>query len=163
MASVSDNFPEVRAVIEGLASAWDLRGPGRFKSLGDDARDVIAQGIIDRTVLQQLQPDGQPLHPLAESTIARKERRGYPTIISVEEGDMMSLDEVRGVGGMERYSMSIIYGTTGENQQKAEWFQEGTATQPPRPFFDLDDRIGGEIDTLFEDVLERRIGELGGR
>lgn len=163
MASVYDNFPEVRHALKAIAQSWDFRGRGRWKTLGEDALDVVSQGIYDRTFNAQATPDGGPLSPLRPSTLQKKHRLGYPETIGVESGSMGSHAELQGERQVERRTASMTYGTNEHTRQEAEWFQEGRAgVQAPRPFYDLDDRIEADLDQLFEEVLEANLKALGG-
>jgi hypothetical protein len=164
MAGIRSNHEEVAAGIKAIAQSWDFRGRGRFKTLGQDALDVVAQGIYDRTVLDQTDPDGVPLAPLKPRTLARKRRKGYPDTIGVETGHMLDYRQLQGRRAIERRTASVEYGQDAIAEQEAEWFQEGSKTKnrPPRPFMDLDDRIEGELDDLFEEVLDRNLRDLQG-
>jgi hypothetical protein len=67
VASIRDNFPEVVAAIKAIAQSWDLNGRGRYRTLGDDMLDAVAQRVYERTFLDQSDPDGKPLADLDPS------------------------------------------------------------------------------------------------
>jgi hypothetical protein len=163
MAGIRTNLPEVIRAIKAIAQSWDLRSKGRYKSLGVDMLDIVAEGIYERTVIEQEGPDGEPLAPLAPSTLARKARLGFPETIGVEHAKMLALEELKGERMIERRTASVIYGKDEQAKEEAEWFQDpSNPNQPDRQFMGLDERIEATIDALFEEVLDRNIREQGG-
>lgn len=166
MADIKHNLPEVVAAIKAIAASWDFRARGMRKTFGEDALDVVAEGVFERTFFDQQRPDGSPLASLAPSTLRRKRRLGYPETILVETKAMGDLDEIKGRRAIERRTASMTYGLGSDTfeAKKAEWNAEGNAEQnrPPRPFYELDDAIEGRLDDLFEEILDRNIRELGG-
>jgi hypothetical protein len=164
MAGIRDNFPEVKAALSAIGESWDFRKRGLRKTFGQDAVEIVAKGIYERTFVDQLEPDGSPLAPLKPSTIEKKQRLGYPETIGVETGEMGKLTELEGEPVITRRAIRMTYGLDSDTQSKAEWFTEGDhPVQEPRPFYELDEVIEGELDQLFEGVLERNIHDAGGR
>jgi hypothetical protein len=164
MADARSNYPEVRDAIRAVAQSWDFRGRGRYRTLGEDALDVVAQGIYDRTFLAQQLPDGRPLPPLAPATLRDKRRHGFPDTVLVRTGAMGDYRQLQGQRAIERRTASATYGTDEELKQRAEFAAEGSKKQnrPPRPFYELDGTIEAQLDALFEEVLETNLRDLGG-
>ena len=164
MAGVTDNLPEVAALLNALARAWDFRGPGRFASFGEDALDLVAQGVYDRTYLAQSTPSGRALAPLAASTLRKKAALGYPETILAMKKEMGDYAEIQGERRITSRTASMTFGLSEGTRLKAEWNTEGDpkADRPPRPFYELDGRIEDDLDGLFEEGLDATIRRLGG-
>jgi hypothetical protein len=164
MASrVTSNRSEVVAGVRRLGAGFSLKGRGRSKSFAEDLSDAISQQIADRTALAQQDPDGRPLAPLAAATLRRKARLGYPETIGVERGLMLSQAELKGESVVTDTSMEMTYGAGEQAKKEAEWFTEGSARrgQPPRRFYELDNRENRDLDALTDEALDRQATELG--
>lgn len=163
MARVTSNAAEVVAELQGFVGGLGFGGRGRYRSFGEDARDVIAQGVYDRTVLAQQYPDGAPLAPLAPSTLREKRLKGYPETILVRTGLMLSGEELRGEATVTRTSLDVEYGRTELAKQEAEWATEGSRKRhrPPRRFFELDRRDEADLDLLAQESLDNQAADSG--
>lgn len=130
------NLSEVIGRLARDVNGLSFRGRGRTGTVAEDVQNVVAEIVIDRTVLRQQAPDGERLAPLADSTIERKRRLGYPDLILVETAEMLSLPQV--TGALDLYGdhdMVISYGTDEWPQLKAEFAHEGFDNRPKRPFY----------------------------
>lgn len=173
MADVQSNQEEIQRLLDQLAGGFNFTTPGTDgRGLGEELLDVVAEGVIDRTLAEQNQPDGAPLAPNAESYAASREKAGKP--IGVLSGEMLSQLEVSGerVIGPERAEMT--YGQPGsEARRKAEWFTRGSAENPPgdiehsgaegqpsRPFYALDDAIRARLGDRSNLALDEFLGSL---
>lgn len=162
---VRSNLPEVLRGIRDVADCLNLRAVGRYGLLGEDLMDLTAEGIFDRTVLGQQEPGGGPLAPLAESTLARKRKAGYPDTIGVATGHMLALDQLKGDRSVSADRATMAYGRDEEARLRMAYFSEGHGgrrRQPPRPVFEFDDRIDAELDALVDEVVIRAVERNGG-
>lgn len=158
------NFPDIVKAIRGIKASFAFSAKGRYKRLGTDILDSVAQAIYDETVLEQKEPGGAPLAPLRASTLRRKARLGQPSTIGVATGRMLAMQQLQGRRQISGTTASMTYGTTEEERQKAEWFQAGSKKQKrrKRPFYDLNRRTERDIDGIIEDVIGDVIRRLGG-
>lgn len=161
MAFISSNRAAVVAGCAALGRGLSLKNRGRYRSLGDDAADLIAEGEFDRTALDQKEPGGSPLKPLSPRYLADKVRRGYPRTILVRTKAMLALAELRGEVSVTADEMVMTFGTSEETRQKAEWAHEGGRHRPARPFVGLDERIEADLDRLAEEGLDRQAEDMG--
>jgi hypothetical protein len=162
MASVRTNFPEIRAALDRLGSAFTMNARGRYRDLGSDLLDAAAEAVYEQSTLDQQDPQGRPFAPLAASTLREKARKGFPSTIGVRTGDMLSSEQLRGRRVVTPRVAEMTYGVGDEAEQKSEWFQEGTKNQPARPFYDLNAKAEQSIDQLVDDVIDRTLRDLGG-
>lgn len=171
MATVSDNMDEIEALIT-QASEFDFTSPGtQGAGLGNELLDIVAEGVYERSMNQQAAPDGTDWADNAESYKKRPEKDGKP--ISVLDGEMMSMVELRGERTIEPYEASMEYGTQKITRRKAQWFTRGSEEnapddieysgakdQPPRPFYEIDDTITGQVNERVQQALGEHISGL---
>jgi phage gpG-like protein len=158
------NRDAVAAEVAGLARAFGLRRRGRYRTLADDVRTLVAEAVYDQTVLAQKQPDGSPLAPLAPSTLAEKRLRGYPETILVRTGHMLDLEQLKGEMEASDTSLAMTYGTDEEARQLAEYAHEGSrkkVRRPKRPFYALDDKGEKDLGELMDEALGNQAGDAG--
>lgn len=166
MATVTSNLPEVKASLDTIGRAFNFHSPGRYKTLGQDVMDLLAETIYEQTVLRQRDEDNTFLAPLAPSTKAAKSRKGQPDTIGVATGEMLSLDQIKGNRTIFATSATVIYGDSDSAQEKATYFQEGSRRkkrkQRPRRFFGVNALFEKAMDDLMDDVLDLTIRRAGG-
>lgn len=164
MARVQTNAVEVKEAIGRLRRLGSFNGHGRYKTLGEDIPDLIAESLVDRYVLRQQEPGGEPLAELSDDYREEKTRKGFPDVIGVRTGKMLSFEELRGEVDIAENVLEMTYGTSEETRLRMEWFTEGFRKQnrPPRPGYELDDRDVASLDLLVFDSIERTISDLGG-
>lgn len=163
MASVSTNLPEIKSALRGLEDILSLSRPYRSGRLGDEVADLIAVGIQTRTIDEQQGPGGDPLAPLSPRTVARKLRKGFPATIGVETGEMLEIQQVRGMVAIGSGEMVMEAGLSQAVKDKVAFFSEGDPknNRPARRFYELDEEIEAQLDDLFEEVADERLRELG--
>lgn len=169
MAVVRSNLPDVVRAIRDVAGCLNMNAVGRHGRVGEDALDVIAEGIYDRAVLGQREPGGGPLADLAPATLADKRRRGYPDTIGVRTGHMLAMEQLRGERSITSSTASAEFGRDEEARERMGWFSEGSRRgrgrrrrQPPRPVYELDDAIERDLDGLVDEVVGNAITRNGG-
>lgn len=167
MAEVRSNLPEVARAIADVAGCLNMHAVGRYGRVGEDALDIIAEGIYDRAVLGQREPSGVPLAKLSPVTLALKRERGQPDTIGVATGQMLALEQLKGERAISSGAASVEYGRDAEAKLKMEWFSEGRRKgrrrrQPPRPVFELDDRIERDLDDFVDEVVGNAVTRNGG-
>lgn len=165
MASISSNLPEIRGKLDALADTmrFDRKPKSSRRSVGAQLLAVTAGIVEARTVQGQLEPDGSRLARLKPSTLRRKAEQGFPSTISVETGQMMSMEQVMGEQEVTPRSAAMTYGTGPEARAKAASFTEGHPPyQEPRPFYDLG-RTGEQSldDYIRQEIIDAQISELG--
>jgi len=161
MATVKSNYPEIARGMDELRGAFNMHSRGRYRTLGDDLLDVLAQAIFDQTVNYQRDPDNTHFRPLAPSTLARKRRLGYPDTIGVETGEMLSMPQLTGQRTITPRMASVVYGENESARQKAEWFQEGRkGKQPARRFFEINPLFEKDMETLIDEVLDLAVDRV---
>lgn len=163
--TVRSNLASVITSIRDVAGCLKMHAVGRYGQVGDDALDIIAEGIYDRTVLGQQEPGGADLAPLAPATLRRKEKLGYPSTIGVEKGLMLDADQLKGERSITSEAASMEYGKTELAKLEAQWFQDPNRAhgkQPRRPFFELDERIEQDLDNFVDEVVGNAIERNGG-
>lgn len=166
MARADSNLPEIEAALDAVAEAFNFEAPGiEGKGLGHEMLNVVADGILDRTIAEQKEPTGSALNPLSPAYKAWKAGHGYPTLIGVKTGHMLSLVEVQGERVIAPDEATMTYGKPGStddegktSRDKAEWFTDGdpARNRPARPFYDLDE----EIETAASDHAEKALDEF---
>lgn len=173
MARATSNMAATSAAIHRLADAFDLSSDG----LGEDLLDVMAVGIIERSLGRQEAPSGRPWAPNAPRYAAGPRKRGKP--IGVLDGQMLSLPEVRGERVIEANRAAMSYGISEDARRKLGWFTKGKparysrdvkgrflkgsrveGTQPPRPLYGLDEQIRAAVDAAAAEYLETVVGRL---
>lgn len=166
MAHIRSNLDAVVRSVLDVSTCLHMNAVGRYDRVGVDALDIIAEGIADRTLNQQQAPDGGPLAPLAPSTLRRKRALGQPDTIGVGKGEMLQQRHLQGERTVTAAQASVEFGQDAEAKEKATYFSEGSRKkkrrQPPRPFFELDDRIEEQLDGLVEEVVDNAIERNGG-
>jgi hypothetical protein len=163
MAQVRSNLAEVRSSLSGLASAFSLaRYRSSGKSLGEEALDLIARNIQERSLGEQAAPDNTRWAENKEPYASSRKKAGKQ--VGVLTGKMLSLPEIQGIQTIDPDAASMTYGRTPEAQQEAEWFQDPKEgrSQKPREFYEFDERGERDLDALFDGAAEERIRELGG-
>jgi len=165
MAGIKSNFKEAIApTIRELTHALDANRSSRGHRVGDEMANIVAVGIIQRTEHEQLGPDGGPLPRPSRRTLLRKARKGYSLKIGVETGEMLSFEEIKGQVTIDANTVVMTAGTDEETRDKVDWFTKGDPkrNRPARKFYELDDRITGNLDDYAEEVIEAKIRDLGG-
>ena len=164
MAHVDTNLASVALGLGRLRDAFGLDAPGRYgKTFEGDARRVIAEGNYHRYVLDQEEPSGSPLAPLAESTLAEKRRLGYPDTILVRTGLMLSMEQLEGEAErVDRGTLEMTYGTTEQAKLEMEWATEGSEKQnrPDRPGYDIDAPTGADLEAAFTASCDEALARL---
>ena len=161
-ASDLDRIPrEIGATLDRI----DFNGRGPRTTFGNDLADMFASIIVYRTLVDQVDPEGNPLAPLAEATLFRKAALGFPETVGYETGLMLSVEEVKGDVQIDYNGMHMTYGKTDKAKQEAEWFENPTrGNQPPRKFYGIGDRPEDlqRIDELIEECLSLQFEDLWG-
>lgn len=158
---ITSNRLEVVAGLRRFAGGFGLRRVGRYKKLGEDIADAIAQGELDRTVNDQRTPEGNLLAPLSPKYRARKLAEGYPDTILVREREMLTQKQLVGLLDIRDSEMAMTYGTDQDQRDKAEWAHEGAGNRPERPFVGLDAKIERDLDRLVDEGLDRQAVGMG--
>lgn len=166
MATVHSNLFSVATSLLDVAGCLRMNAVGRYGRVGEDALDIIAEGIYDRAVLGQRTPGGSPLAELAQSTLERKRARGQPSTIGVATGHMMALEQLKGVRAITSDSASAEFGKDSDARDRMSWFSEGSRRrrrrQPSRPVYELDDAIEADLDDFIDEVVDNAIRRNGG-
>lgn len=154
------NYSGVEKALMDLMGCCELDrpGPDGGGTLADALFDVDVEGVRRRSIEGQHGPAGEGW-PDNEPHYKRR-KGGLP--IGVLTGEMLSPEELAGTRLIGPDAAAMHYGRTGEGQQKARWFEEGTSRQPERPFYDSapeDDPIKVRI---VERQIERAIRRRGG-
>lgn len=135
------------------------RGPNG-KQVGAELLDVVVEGIHERSLNDQAAPDGSPWPDLSPKYEAWKAKKGYPTIIGVRKGEMMSAVELAGRREITPDEAAMHFGVTPEVIQRGEYFTEGGGVKP-RPFYQLDDLISAEVQRRARLAVEKLVDDLG--
>jgi hypothetical protein len=141
MAGATSNLPQIEALLSRLVEGFNFSSPGLERQLGREMADVVVDGIADRSIQEQSDPGGNPWAALNPKYRARKIAKGYPDIIGVRSGNMLSRVELAGRVDVQPGAVTITYGDTQHARDKAGWFSRGRPNQPPRPFWGIDARI----------------------
>lgn len=169
MAGATSNLPEVEAIFDSLAHCLDFDRPApRGHTFGDNAFDVIAAGIQQRTLVNQQASDGSPLAANRGDYGVSKRSQGIEVGVGLYPGgqvggDMLEFQQIRGQTTATANEASMTYGLDEETRLKAEYFQDTTrSVQPKRPFYDLDKNIESSLDVLTDETIDAAIRDLGG-
>jgi len=169
MAQVTSNLTSVAAALRELGQVFHLgRSGAGGRPLGDEMADVIAAGVQARTLEQQQSPSGGTLAANRGGYGRRKRARGVPVGVGLVGndvgGEMLEFEQVRGQVAIGPNDLVMTAGLDADAKEKVEWFSEGNPAnnQPPRPFYELDAAIEGQIDDLLDQTADRRIRALGG-
>lgn len=167
MAGIKSNFREVARAIETLSTPLHMkRRVGGGPPLGEVLIEVIALGILRRTLADQTDAKGKPYAALNEKYLRWKINQGFSQLKNVQTGKMISLDELKGQVTVQANLATMTYGRSEATRQLAEWATEGRkggkGGRPPRPFYDLSKDDEKRIDAACERAIEATIRELGG-
>lgn len=161
MAGATSNLPQIEALLDDLANGFTFDVRGVQKALGAEMADVVVDGIADRSIAEQAAPSSDPWAPLSPRYLARKVRQGYPALIGVRTGNMLSRVELAGNVTVAPTSVIIEYGVTTEARDKLRWFTAGRpGIQPPRPLWGLDPRIVADLNVYAREQLAAWIARL---
>ena len=170
----TSNADEIDRLLGELMTTFDLTRVGSSgQELGRDMVAITALGIVDRTLGNQQDVDGEPLAENRGEYKKRKDRKGLPVGVGLAEqsGDrMLSLPQITGEVTVEPEQATMTYGQSEAARRKSQWFTAGSdgsqgiepsgaKNQPSRPFFALDQYIEAELvdlcDQLAEDFLTK--------
>lgn len=167
MAGIKSNFREVARAIETLATPLHMKRRVRGgPPLGEVLVEVVALGILRRTLVDQVDARGKSFAALNEKYLRWKIGQGFSQLKNVRTGRMISLDELKGQTTIQGDLVTMTYGRSEATRQLAEWATEGrrgkAGRRPPRPFYDLSKDDEKKIDAACEAAIEATIRELGG-
>ena len=169
---VTTNILEHEAEFRRLIDAFDFTSPGKDASLGKDLAVAVANGIVERTTVDQLGSSGSPLKALSTAYKARKVKDHGVGLIGVRTGQMLSLESVLGDVTITADEVTLAYGT-GEaptkfathgdlkpneptDREKADWFGSGG-----REFYAIDEAIAEAAAELAREALQDYLAENG--
>lgn len=169
MAAVRSNLDQVLRGLNGLSGCLNFRRPLRGgRRLGDEIADVIAAGIVARTLDDQKGSDGGPLKANRGRYGRRKRSRGLAVGVGLRGdqvgGEMLGAEAVRGQVAIGQDYLVLTAGRDAEEQAKIDYFSSGNPAndQPARDFIGLDNRIVGGIDDACDEAVDDAIKALGG-
>lgn len=166
------NVDEIEAAFEELfVEKMDLTRDG----LGEELADIVAQGILRRTIADQRTSIGTALSPNAPDYAARKEKKGIRTIgvgIGPTSGEMLSMEQIKGRREITPDKVVMTYGKSDDVNRKGQWFTSGSLAgtglepsgakgQPPRPFYDIDPETRAKVTEFLERYLQENADRLG--
>jgi hypothetical protein len=169
--AITSNIDEVALWISGIVDSVDFTSPGRDGSLGKDLAGVVAEGIIDRSVPDAVDPSGSRWAPNEERYAAYKREKFAADQPGILSGQMLSLESVTGQLKVMPDMVEMHYGTgsgasrsrTGaalsESQQsvsdrdKARYFADSG-----REFYALDERISEALASAAQDAVDDLLG-----
>lgn len=162
-------------LIQELASTFDLTRQGTTEeSLGKDLLAMTANGIVSRTLGDQMDPENSPLAPNQGKYAEKKAVRSLPIGIGLDPQSndrMLSFPQVLGEQNITPDAATMQYGITDAARKKAEWFtagsndglgieRSGAENQAERPFYALDELLEGELIVLCDEHVERTLADL---
>jgi len=171
----TSNLDEVDRLLGELMQTFDLTRVGSSgQELGRDMVAVAALGIVDRTLGNQQDADGEPIAENRGEYRKRKDKRGLPVGVGLAEqsGDrMLSLPQITGEVSVEPELCSMTYGQSEAAKRKGMWFTAGSdgsqgiepsgaKNQPARPFYALDEYIEAELVDLCDQHAEDFLTKL---
>ena len=170
-----------QSIVHILYESLNLQRRGiTGRSVGDVIADIIAYSIIVQ-VDKGLNPDGQRLPKLSRSWLVWKMLHGKNPALLHEDDLMMDFRQVRGMVVISKDKMSMFYGITPAEIDKAFWTQEGAVGggvyrvvgqgsitgwhRPPREFFGInrdgwnkvDEYCDKEIDAVIMGLNAKRL------
>jgi len=146
------------------------------RALGELIIDNVVEGIIDRTVNQQLKADGSPLPPNSDNPPghgykSRKMKKYGAELTNVRTGQMMQAKALRGKNTrITQHLVTIEYGwgdyPEGANASDADKMTADTtkaayAAKQGREFYQLDQKICDENFKSFSEALGAHIANRG--
>jgi phage gpG-like protein len=130
----------------------------RHKNLFDLARGDLGRKLckaatdgVQYSIAREEAPDGSRWADLSTAYEEWKSFRHPGNPIAVLEGTMANPREVAGEVEVAPHRAAVTYGVSDRAKQEAVWFQEGSARQPPRPFFGLTPEAVKEARSLLDD------------
>jgi hypothetical protein len=162
MRSVISNRVAIIHDLYRLKNKLTFTGPGQYRGmLGLDLVDLVAESIMEQTVLDQSDPRGNPLAPLSPKYLASKVKQGYSDLILVRTGEMLSLKNLRGQFMVQAVHVQMVYGGNQQVMQKAEWAHEGSKkrNRPKRKFYELNEHTNAELDRVITGRFDRTLAE----
>lgn len=160
-------------VVNVLGDSLNLQRRGfTGRSVGDVIADIIAYSIVAQ-VDKGLDPQDRRLPPLSRSWLVWKTMHGKNPAILHEDDLMMAFREVRGMVVVSKDAMSMFYGISPAEIDKAFWAHEGARGhgmpglfgwhRPPREFFDINRDGWNKVDQYLDAEIDSVIIGLGGR
>ncbi len=160
-------------VVNVLGDSLNLQRRGiAGQPLGQIIADIIAYSIV-RQVDKGLNPQGQRLPKLSKSWLAWKVRHGKNPALLHEDNLMMDFRQVRGMVIVSKDAMSMFYGITPGEADKAFWTHEGARShgmpglfgwhRPPREFYDINKEGWDGVDRYCDAEIDAVIMGLGAR
>lgn len=165
----TSNLDEVERLLGELMTTFDLTRVGSSgQELGRDMVSIAALGILDRTLGNAQDADGEPIAENRGEYRKRKDRKGLPVGVGLDEQTadrMLSLPQVTGEVSVEPEQATMTFGITEAARRKSQWFTAGSdgsqgiepsgaKNQPSRPFYALDEYIEAELVDLCDQVAE---------
>ena len=151
----NSNRDQINALLDAWVNSIDLtdRTSQVGRQMADAVLDVMADGIHQRCIDKQAEPNGTAWAENAASYTKRKDKAGKP--VGVLTGEMLGdMEAFKGTRTYEPDKAEMEYGKSEAARKKAEWFTRGSKENPPdeieysgaknqpsRPFYDLDDEI----------------------
>lgn len=166
------NIDDVARWLDEVVDTIDFELPGADRSLGRDLAGVVANGIIDRSVPDALDPDANPWAPNEEHYAAWKKKEYDADQPGVLTGQMLSLQSMMGETQVTSDAVEMVYGTNTAatrarngadppkakepptDRQKAGWFTDGG-----REFFGLDEEIADDCVEAMGEGIDRYLTE----
>lgn len=121
------NIEQVQRWLDQLGHVCDFDGPGATGgTFADELFDAYADHVYDRSVGAAKAPDGSNWEDNREST----KRRKTTNTVGVESGEMLSLEQLKGVREIGPDEATLTYGTSQSARDKLNWFTRGSEENP---------------------------------
>lgn len=145
---------ELTAILNDLdqhANAFDLS-----HGFGSDLM-VEAAGAIEEQMDAELDPDGVAWEPLSEAYEKAKDAQTSGAPMAVLFGVMKTFYNLLGRQWISAKECRQTFGQDEQATDEAEWFQEGNANQPARPFYEIPDAGVKKLDDLTDHQFDLAI------
>lgn len=151
-----------QSIVDALGDSLNLQRRGiTGRRIGDAIADIIAYSIIVQ-VDKGLDPQGGRLPKLSRSWLLWKFLHGKNLALLHENDLMMEFRQVRGMVVISKDAMTMFYGVTPHEIEKASWTQEGQpGHRPPREFYDINKDGWNKVDQYCDAEIDAQIMSLG--
>lgn len=169
--TITSNADEAHAWLDRVVDSFDFARPGVEGSLGRDLAVAAAEGMVERSIVDQTERTGSPFlanEPIYARWKAAKYDAHQP---NVRTGQMLSLQSMLGDVDISPEDVALRYGTgqppasafsgvaLSESDRSITDIEKAFFASEDRPFYGLDDSIDETLQAVAQEALDRLVEE----